>query len=988
VFLPSTPILSSWVGVSYQSLLAEIAPANPSKVRVPLIRPLKSRLSHLFLVGSILSARAVCNERLDIFPNVQAYRLRDKTHKGVAHVEKNWHSLAAKDCLGILESTPNGLVQADVAERRLKYGANQLVEGAKVSLLTIFFNQFRDFMIIVLLAATLISGLLNEYTDAITIVAIIVLNGVLGFVQEVKAERSLAALKELTAPMARVRRAGHVESVAAKELVPGDVVLLEGGDKVPADGRILTSAGLDIEESSLTGESLPVNKQANAFVDPASPLGDRVNMVYMGTLVTRGKAEVLVTETGMSTEMGKIANLMQQSEDTLTPLQQRLDQLGKVLVWVALGITLLVVVAGVMHGHALYQMFFAGVSLAVAAIPEGLPAIVTIALALGVQRMIKRNAIVRKLPSVETLGCATVVCSDKTGTLTQNRMTVQHVWADGAWFRVTGAGYNPLGEFVYEDHSIAPMRRPALKWMVEISAACNNAVMSCTTAEDGAEQWNCTGDPTEGALLVMAKKAGFDDPDSEFERIDELPFDSERKLMSVLVKRGQDVYLLVKGAPDVLLTRSDKILTNGREEPISSGLKRQVTAANQQMASNALRNLACGYRKFRSVEAAKAEKNPENCLVFVGLCGMMDPPREEVYTAIRQCHSAGIRTIMITGDHQDTATAIARQLEILPKDGLVMTGAQLDDLTDDDLERAVHDVFVYARVTPEHKLRIVRALQASGEIVAMTGDGVNDAPAIKQADIGIAMGQSGTDVAKEASDLILSDDNFATIVAAVEEGRGIYDNIKKFIRYLLASNVGEIVTMFVAMLAGLPLPLLPIQILWVNLVTDGFPAIALGVDPAEKDIMDRPPRRVNEGIFAKGLSVKILSRGILIGVVTLAVFVWALQSQPGNIVRAQTMAYATLTMAQFILVFDCRSVDGGILKRNIFENGWLILAVLVSLALFLLTIYVPALATVFSTVKLQWHEWVIVLLGAAIPTFALSLRRAGRKAMKTKVATR
>lgn len=906
-------------------------------------------------------------------------------------MEKNWHSLAAKDCLGILESTPSGLTQQQVADRLQKFGANQLVEGTKVSLLTIFFNQFRDFMIIVLIVATLISGLLREYTDAVTIIAIIVLNGVLGFVQEVKAERSLATLKELTAPTATVRRDGKVEHVAARELVPGDVVVLEGGDRVPADGRILSSAGLDVEESSLTGESVPAGKQANTYVDPVSALGDRTNMVYMGTLVTRGKADVLVTETGMNTEMGKIADLMQQSEDTLTPLQQRLDQLGKALVWVALAITLLVVVAGVMHGQDVYQMFLAGVSLAVAAIPEGLPAIVTIALALGVQRMIKRNAIVRKLPSVETLGCATVVCSDKTGTLTQNRMTVQRVWSDGAWFGVTGAGYTPVGEFVYEDHAISPMRRPGLKWMVEIAAACNNAVMSSVVNEEGEEQWACNGDPTEGALLVMAKKAGFDDPDSVFKRIDELPFDSDRKLMSVLVKRGDDVYLLVKGAPDVLLEHTDKILTNGREEPMSSGLRKQVIAANQQMASTALRNLACGYRKFRSVEAAKAEGNPENCLVFVGVCGMMDPPRAEVYHAIRQCHDAGIRTIMITGDHQGTATAIARQLEILPPGGLVMTGAQLDEVTDEVLQQKVADVFVYARVTPEHKLRIVRALQANGEIVAMTGDGVNDAPAIKQADIGIAMGQSGTDVAKEASDLILADDNFATIVAAVEEGRGIYDNIKKFIRYLLASNVGEIVTMFIAMLAGLPLPLLPIQILWVNLVTDGLPAIALGVDPAEKDIMSRPPRKVDEGIFAKGLSVKILSRGVLIGAVTLAVFVWALKSQPaqpGTLLRAQTMAYATLTMSQFILVFDCRSVEGGILKRNFFENIWLILAVLVSLGLFLMTMYVPALAKVFSTVHLQLHEWIIVIVGAAIPTFALSLRRVGRKAMKAKVATR
>ncbi|GMA49125.1 calcium-transporting ATPase [Alicyclobacillus contaminans] len=870
-------------------------------------------------------------------------------------MEKIWHSLSAKDCLGLLESGPGGLSEAQVEERRQTHGLNQLIEGEKVSLLTLFFNQFRDFMILVLLAATLISGLLGEYTDAITIVAIIVLNGILGFIQEVKAERSLAALKELTAPMARVRRDGQVATIPARDLVPGDIVLLEGGDRVPADGRILQAHGLDVEESSLTGESVPVTKQAQAIVDPVSALGDRVNMVYMGTLVTRGKAEVLVTGIGMNTEMGKIAGLMQQSEETLTPLQRRLDQLGKVLVWVALAITLLVVVTGVLHGHKLYEMFLAGVSLAVAAIPEGLPAIVTIALALGVQRMIKRHAIVRKLPSVETLGCASVVCSDKTGTLTQNRMTVQRVFANGEWYQVSGAGYQPVGEFLYENTPIQPLRRPALKWLVEIAAACNNAVMKLQKV-DGGEEWQCEGDPTEGALLVLARKAGFDNPEAVYERLDELPFDSDRKLMSVLVRRGDEVYLLTKGAPDVLLERCTHALSGGREEPMSSSLRKQALQANQKMAGSALRNLAFAYRRFRSVEAAKSEKDPESNLVFVGMCGMMDPPREEVFEAIRKCHTAGIRTVMITGDHQETATAIARQLDILPAEGRVLSGAELDGLDDDALRRAVEHTYVYARVTPEHKLRIVRALQANGEIVAMTGDGVNDAPAIKQADIGIAMGMTGTDVAKEASALVLADDNFATIVAAVEEGRGIYDNIKKFIRYLLASNVGEIVTMFAAMLAGLPLPLLPIQILWVNLVTDGLPAIALGVDPAEEEIMNRPPRKISEGIFANGLWLKILSRGILIGLATLAVFLWSLWTS-GDVAEAQTMAYSTLTLSQFILVFDCRSVEGGIFHRSLFGNVWLLMAVASSLVLFLLTIYVPALSAVFKTVPLGPGAW-------------------------------
>ncbi|GGI97436.1 calcium-transporting ATPase [Alicyclobacillus cellulosilyticus] len=903
-------------------------------------------------------------------------------------MEKNWHSLAAQDCLALLSTTPEGLTPEEAEARRRRYGSNQLMEGEKLSLLTVFFNQFRDFMILVLIAATLISGLLQEYTDAVTILAIILLNGILGFLQEVRAERSLAALKELTAPTAKVRRAGRVEVVPARDLVPGDIVILEGGDRIPADGRLLVTHGFDVEESALTGESLPVHKQANLYVDPVASLGDRRNMVYMGTMATRGKAEMVVTETGMNTEMGKIAGLMQQSEEMLTPLQRRLDQLGRVLVWVALAITVLVVITGVLHGQDVYQMFLAGVSLAVAAIPEGLPAIVTIALALGVQRMIKRNAIVRKLPSVETLGCATVICSDKTGTLTQNRMTVQRVWADGQWYRVSGSGYNPVGEFVIDDHPIQPLRRPVLRRLVEIAQVCNNAQLVETSGADGGPAWEVQGDPTEGALLVMARKAGWQEGDGPYRRIDEIPFDSERKLMSVLVQAGDEVYLFTKGAPDVLLARSKFILTDGREEPMSNHLRRQVAAANQQMAAAALRNLGFAYRRFKSVEAAKAHRNPEDDLVFVGLAGMMDPPREEVYDAIARCHQAGIRTVMITGDHQETATAIARQLHILPEDGLVVSGQELDDMRDEELEERIDRVYVFARVSPEHKLRIVKALQARGEVVAMTGDGVNDAPAIKQADIGIAMGKSGTDVAKEASALILADDNFATIVAAVEEGRGIYDNIKKFIRYLLASNVGEILTMFAAMLAGLPLPLLPIQILWVNLVTDGLPAIALGVDPAEADIMNRPPRRVDEGIFAQGLGVKILSRGVLIGLVTLGVFIWSLRVQSGSLARAQTLAYITLTLAQFILVFDCRSVHGGIFKRNLFENRWLILAVASSLALFLLTIYVPPIAKVFGTVRPTSVEWLVALGAAALPTFTLSARRAGRKALRPKLGAR
>nr|WP_242549782.1 calcium-translocating P-type ATPase, SERCA-type [Alicyclobacillus mali (ex Roth et al. 2021)] len=895
--------------------------------------------------------------------------------EGVCSVEQQtWHAHSEAECLAGLETSLDGLSQVEVDRRRELHGLNLLHDGNKVSLLTVFFNQFRDFMTLVLIAATLISGLLGEYTDAITIVAIVFLNGILGFVQEVRAERSLKALKELTAPVAKVRRGGAVVEVSAKELVPGDIVLLEDGDRVPADGRIVRARSLEVEESALTGESVPVMKDPRVRVAADSPLADRRNMVYMGTMVTRGRAEYAVTAIGMQTEMGKIADLIDQSEDQETPLQKRLDQLGKTLVWISLGITVLVVVAGVMHGHALYEMFLAGVSLAVAAIPEGLPAIVTIALALGVQRMIKRNAIVRRLPSVETLGCATVICSDKTGTLTQNKMTVTQMYADGLYVDVTGSGHQLHGEFVANGRRIEPGRRAALKSLVEIAAVCNQAHLEA--GADGATAQTVKGDPTEIALLVLAHKAGFARPDSVYERVDERPFDADRKMMSVLVRSGEDWFSFVKGAPDVLLERCTHVLLGNREEPLGQTLRKEIASANDQMASRALRNLGFAYRRFRSSEEAR-QSDWESELVFVGICGMIDPPRDEAKSAIAKAKSAGIRTVMITGDHQATATAIAKQLDILPPGGRVLTGADLERVDDKRLSNLVRDTYVYARVTPEHKLRIVRALQANHEVVAMTGDGVNDAPAIKQADIGIAMGQSGTDVAKEASSLILADDNYATIVAAVEEGRAIYDNIKKFIRYLLASNVGEILTMFLAMLAGWPLPLTPIQILWVNLVTDGLPAIALGVDAPEDDIMSRPPRNVHEGIFARGMAVKILSRGVLIGLATLAVFAWSLH-QGAELAHAQTMAYATLTMAQLILVFDSRSLEGGILRRNPLENIWLLLAVLSSVALFACTMYVPRMAEVFHTTPLGLGDWAMVLVAAAVPSFALSVRRMGR----------
>ena len=898
--------------------------------------------------------------------------------------KKLWHTLGVQDVLQLLTVSSDGLSGEEAARRREQVGENRLNDAEQKSLLSMFLNQFRDFMVLVLLAATLVSGLLGEHADAITIIAIIIVNGILGFWQELRAEKSLASLKALTAPTATALRDGRKVVLPASDLVPGDIIFLESGDRVPADVHLLESTSLEAEESALTGESLPVQKGTAPIADENATLGDRKNMCYMGTMITRGKGAAVVVSTGMQTEMGLIADLIQTAEETETPLQIRLEQLGKILVYVALAITAVVVITGILHGNDVYDMFLAGVSLAVAAIPEGLPAIVTVALALGVQRMIKRKAIVRKLPSVETLGCATVICSDKTGTLTQNKMTVQRVWVGGQFYEVTGTGYNPEGDFLYSGKKVDPHKRSDLKRLLEISVLCNNALLFEEQQKKQTE-WMIQGDPTEGALMVLAAKAGLygDAMQSAQPRLDELPFDSTRKMMSVLIgDQNNALYMLTKGAPDVLLERCSYMLIDGKVTPLSGSLRKGILQANHAMGAEALRCLAVAYRPLRDKGQFQG-KDPERDLVFVGLVGMIDPPRPEVFDAIQRTRKAGIKTVMITGDHQVTAEAIARQLGILPPGGLTVNGNDLYNMSDKQLQERVEDIYVYARVSPEHKLRIVKALQANGHVVAMTGDGVNDAPAIKAADIGISMGQGGTDVAKDASALILSDDNFATIVAAIEEGRSIYDNIRKFVRYLLASNVGEIVVMFLAMIFAMPLPLVPIQILWVNLVTDGLPAIALGIDPAEKNIMQRKPRNVRESIFARGLGFKILSRGILIGLATLGVFWLTLQMEPGNLIKAQSMAFATLVMAQLIHVFDCRSVEGGIFSRNFFENKWLIASVLISLLLMLGVMYIEAFQPVFRTVPLGLIDWVIVLVAASIPTFALAARRASRKGKAT-----
>ncbi len=912
--------------------------------------------------------------------------------------QKQWYQMTSEEVLQTQQvSVQQGLSWDEARKRQDENGRNELSEGQRVSPVTLFLNQFKDFMVLVLTGATLISGLLGEYLDAITIVAIIVMNGILGFVQEFRAERSLRALKELSAPNAKVVREGVLHQIPARDLVPGDIVVMESGDRIPADVRILEVNGVYVEESALTGESVPVSKMTDVLAATDVPLGDQRNLGFMGTMLSRGTAKAIVVRTGMDTEMGKIADLIQNTESMETPLQHRLEQLGKILIGVAIALTILVVAAGIMHGQPPYGMFLAGVSLAVAAIPEGLPAIVTIALALGVQRMIKRKAIVRKLPSVETLGCASVICSDKTGTLTQNKMTVTHLWVGGHVMEVSGDGYAPQGDIHYAGQPVDIRNNQMLRRMLQISVLCNNAILHEEVEEQHKRKknkesqtsvWQIKGDPTEGALIVLGAKAGVTHQSLNglYTRIAEFPFDSERKRMSVLVAHQGGRMVCAKGAPDVLLQHCSYVLWDNKVIPFTPTLKQKMMAANEGMAKSALRVLGLAYRELKAADRSEEHEDVENNLVFVGLTGMMDPPRKEVREAIVKCRKAGIKTVMITGDHQTTAEAIAKQLGMIPQTGMSMSGQQLGLMTDEELDAKADDIYVYARVSPEHKLRIVKALQRKGHVVAMTGDGVNDAPAIKAADIGIAMGITGTDVSKEASALVLSDDNFATIVAAIEEGRGIYENIRKFIRYLLASNVGEILTMFAAMMVGLPLPLVPIQILWVNLVTDGLPAMALGVDQAEKDLMQQNPRPAKENIFARRLGWKIISRGILIGICTLGAFWLVLRENPGDaehLVKAQSVAFATLVMAQLIHVFDCRS-SRSIFHRNPLQNRYLVLAVLSSLALMLGVMYIEQLQPIFKTVPLGIKEWVIVLVAAGIPTFLMGIGSVMQKPGKKK----
>lgn len=870
-----------------------------------------------------------------------------------------------------------GLSDPEAKKRLQEFGRNQLQEKKATRPITIFLEQFQDFIIWVLIGAALISGFLQEWIDALAIIAIVIINAILGFIQEYRAEKSLAALKKLASPTSRVIRGGQHSIIPSGELVPGDLIELEAGDNVPADSRLIwLTANFSVHEASLTGESTPVLKTVHSLEEKEVPLADRANMVYLGTSISFGKARALVTGTGMQTELGKIAGMIQEIERQATPLQRKLEAFGKWIVYLCFALVAMVFALGLLRGEKVLDMFLTAVSLAVAAIPEGLPAVVTIALALGVQRMVRRHALIRKLPSVETLGCATVICSDKTGTLTKNEMTVQAIYTGGSLFRVTGIGYEPSGEFLLDNIPTSPEEHPALSETLRCAVLCNSAQL---VQNNGG--YKIVGDPTEGALLTVAAKADIwkNRLEEKIIFVEEIPFDSERKKMTVVREHNGKLIAFVKGAPDILIDDCTALFERSGTRTISPEDRKAILASNSALADQAMRVLAVAYRIFDAAPADYEPKHIENNLTFAGLIAMIDPPREEVKVAIEECKHAGIKTVMITGDHKNTAVAIARQLGFFKEDSIALSGEELDKLGDAEFSSEVERVPVYARVSPEHKLRIVRAWRKRGEIVAMTGDGVNDAPAVKEADIGVAMGITGTDVTKEVSDMVITDDNFASIVAAVEEGRGIYSNIQKFIHYLLSCNAGEILVMFVSSLAGWPVPLLPIQILWVNLVTDGLPALALGVDPVDPKIMDRPPRKPQEAVVTRNRAYVMLLQGAFIAVCSLAAFHFVYCIEKEGIERARTAAFIVLAVSQLFHSFNCRSMTESLFRIGIFTNAKLILACGVSFILQMAVVYIPPLQTIFKTQPLGVFDWLLVVLISSFPLWAMEIVKAANR---------
>lgn len=868
------------------------------------------------------------------------------------------------------DKTPQkGLSRAAAEERLAKYGGNVLAEEKKARPLKIFLGQFRDVMIMILLAATVVSFFLGEIYDAVTIIIIVLLNAILGFIQEYKTEKTLIALKNMTAPTAKCYRDGVLATVPAAELVPGDVVRLEAGDRVPADGVLLEAKGLLAEESILTGESAAVSKEVGSTDDEDNSIG-KSNIVYSGTVITKGTAEARIIATGVNAQMGKISGMLTDIDEELTPLQKRLAELGKAVAIICLVVCAAVAGAGILRGEPVFDMLMTGITIAIAAIPEGLPATVTIALALAVSRMLKKNALVHKLHSVETLGCTSVICTDKTGTVTENKMTVTKAYCGKKEYDVSGSGYKIAGEITCGGGRVNPASDAALRETLTCGVLCTGAAISSkkdvSVRERGrltaGGEWNVTGDPTEAALLIAAAKGGITAEKLLHGRkkLDEIPFDSESRCMTVLYREAGGRTAYAKGSVDVILDRCSFMLLDGDTVPLTAARKRDILAANDRMTEQALRVLALCKKELNG------SSDMESGMTFLGLEGMLDPPRAEAKQAVKLCRSAHIRTVMITGDHKNTAAAVARQAGIMREGDLVFTGAELDRMSDSELDNVIGRAAVFARVSPADKLRIVRAFKKRGEIVTMTGDGVNDAPAVKEASIGVAMGITGTDVTKQAADVVLLDDNFATLVSAVEQGRGIYANIRKFVRYLLSCNIGEVLTMFLGIIMGMPMILLPTQILLVNLVTDGLPAVALGVEPPEKENMKKPPRKADESFFSDGLMRKIIFRGVLIGLCTVGSFA-AMSALTGSDAAARTAALFTLVMSQLFHVFECKSEKKNIFTVPYMNNKKLILAVMTSVAVIFAAMYLPWLQVIFGTVPLTGQQ---LLIGLGFAVFA------------------
>jgi Ca2+-transporting ATPase len=904
-----------------------------------------------------------------------------------------WHAREAADIFVELKTDPqDGLTAAEAARRLAEGGPNELAEAPRPTFWRMLLDQFNNFIVIILILAAAVSAVIGDFVEAAAIIAIVILNAVLGVIQERRAEEALAALRRMAAPEAHVIRDGHRQMIPSRELVPGDIVLLEAGNYVPADLRLLESANLKIEEAALTGESVAVEKDARVSLRQDIPLGDRHNTAFMGTLVTYGRGRGVATSTGMHTQIGMIARMLQLVEEEPTPLQRRLDRLGKSLGTAALLVCALVFVIGWARGYEPLEIFLVAVSLAVAAVPEGLPAVVTITLALGMREMIKRHALIRRLSSVETLGSATVICSDKTGTLTQNQMTVTRLWVDGVTIEITGQGYVPEGQFRVKGEKVEIARYPAALTALWVAVLANDASLE-PPGERGAA-FRLAGDPTEGALIVAAAKAGAvrEVLGRAYPRIDEVPFDSNRKRMTTVHKvsdprpedfspfydtslRGWEV-VATKGAPDVILDLcTHRLRADDRPEPMIADARREILAANHEMSKQALRVLAVAYRVERDVPDSPKPEHVERDLTFVGLIGMIDPARPEVLPAIDKAKRAGIRTVMITGDYPETARAIAQDIGLLQPGHQVLSGADLGRLEDDVLRPEVMRTDVFARVSPEHKVRIVDALKRNRQVVAMTGDGVNDAPALKRADIGVAMGITGTDVAKETADMVLTDDNYASIVSAVEQGRIIYSNIRKFVFYLLSCNVAEILIIFLAVIAGLPSPLTAIQLLLLNLVTDGLPALALGYEKGDPDTMDQPPRPPEEPIINRSMLTGIVVQTLAITAATLTAYGVGLRAHPDAPQFAETMAFVTLSFSELLRAFTARSERYPLLRIGVLTNRRMFYAVIGSLALLVAVVYLQPLQRVFDTVSLGLAQWELMLPLLFVPAAAAELTK-------------